>query len=669
MHERRASTPLLTLALGVLLASQASAAGLLKSRNPADAGLEVKEHKVRAVVNNGFARTEVYQVFHNPNPRDLEARYTFPLPKGAAMSELSLWMDGKERVGEVLAREEAKAAYEEQKAAGKDAALTEKDGYKSFEVSVAPVRAGQDVRVHLVYYQALDVDTGIGRYVYPLEEGGVDDTREQAFFLDDAVTGEGAFSLDLTLKTASPVEAVLVPSHPWASVTRQGDGGYHIVVSSSGVGALRRDVVVNYRLAERPASVQLIPYRGPGEAEGTFMAVVTPGDGLKPIEEGSDWTFVLDVSGSMQGKLAALAEGVKKALGQMRPKDRFRILAFNEGARWVVEPFTPADAEAVGRAVALVEGLQPGGGTNLFGALEAGLTGLDADRTSAVLLVTDGVANHGVTEHRLFLELMKRTDVRLFTFVMGNSANTPLLEDLAKESNGFSLSLSNDDAIVGQILLARSKLTHEAMHDVRVRVKGGGASELTPSEPTTLYRGDQLVVFGKFREEGPGTLTLSALVSGKPLEFSVPVAFPQADAANPELERLWALARVADLERQKRLGRDAKGIEGTIRRLGTDYSLVTDYTAMVVMGDEAFDARGVERRNLARVGRERAAQQAKAASAPTPLARTYSPTPYSGFSAPRLGGGGGGGGSVGPVFGLFSAGLAFGLPALRRRRR
>jgi Ca-activated chloride channel family protein len=263
---------------------------------------------------------------------------------------------------------------------------------------------------------------------------------------------------------------------------------------------------------------------------------------------------------------------------------------------------------------------------------------------------------------------MKRADVRLFTFVMGNSANTPLLEDLAKASRGFSLSLSNDDAIVGQILLARSKLGHEAMHDVRLGLKGGKVSQLTPSAPRTLFRGDQLVVFGKFREAGPGTLELSARVSGRPLTLSVPVTFPESDARSPELERLWALARIEELESEKRLGGDAAEAEAVVRDLGTRYSLVTDHTAMVVMKDQGFADRGVERRNLARVGRERAAQQGRAAAPPAQYARAYSPSPLPGSSAPRLGGGGGGG-AVGPLFGLLSGGLAFGLPALRRRRR
>lgn len=655
------------LALGLaawLPAAPALAAGLLKPVGAPFGPLELDHHEVRVVINNGFARTEVDQVFKNPHGADLEAKYAFPLPRRASLSELSLWVDGKELTGEVLPKEEAKDAYEEEKAAGNDAGLAEKDSYRSFEVSVSPVRAGGSTRVRLVYYQPLEIDTGIGRYVYPLEEGGVDEAKEQAFLLNDVVTGEATFKLDLRLKTAYPVEAVLVPSHPEASVLRDADG-YHVQVSSPGPATLRRDFVLNYRLADRPASVELIPYRTQGAAEGTFMAVVTPGDDLRRIGEGSDWTFVLDVSGSMQAKLAFVAEGVKKALGRLRPEDRFRVALFDDTARWLVEPFTPASGESVEQAIAQVQALRPGGGTNLYGGLVLGLSELDPGRTSAVLVVTDGVANVGPTGNKAFLDLMKGADVRLFTFVMGNSADTPLLEDLALASNGFAMSLSNDDAIVGRLLQASSKLTHEALHGVRLQLEGLTVSDLAPSEPLTLYRGDQLVVFGKYRGAGQGTLELSGKVSGRPLRVKLPVTLPAHDVRNPEVERLWALAKIEELERRMRLGGDARELETAVRDLGVRYSLVTDRTSMVVMTDDRFAARRIERRNLDRVLRERTAQRARVMAPAPSYQAAYSPGAISRSSQSRLSRGGGG--SVGPLFSLLAAGMAM-IPALRRRR-
>src|SRR6185295_3036874 len=147
--------------------------GLLTPKGSGLPPLEIRDHKVNVVINNGFAVTEVDQVFHNPHDRDLDAVYSFPLPKDAALSELSLWIDGEEVVGEVVEKEQGREILKEEKQAGRDAALAEQRDYQAFDVFVTPVRAGSDTRVRLVYLQPLEIDSGVGRYLYPLEEGDV----------------------------------------------------------------------------------------------------------------------------------------------------------------------------------------------------------------------------------------------------------------------------------------------------------------------------------------------------------------------------------------------------------------------------------------------------------------------------------------------------------------
>jgi Ca-activated chloride channel family protein len=43
--------------------------------------------------------------------------------------------------------------------------------------------------------------------------------------------------------------------------------------------------------------------------------------------------------------------------------------------------------------------------------------------------------------------------------------------------------------------------------------------------------------------------------------------------------------------------------------LGVHYSLVTDYTSMLVLNDDVYEQEGISRRNAARVANERQAQQ------------------------------------------------------------
>jgi Ca-activated chloride channel family protein len=78
--------------------------------------------------------------------------------------------------------------------------------------------------------------------------------------------------------------------------------------------------------------------------------------------------------------------------------------------------------------------------------------------------------------------------------------------------------------------------------------------------------------------------------------------------------------------------------------LGTEYSLVTDYTSMIVLDDESLENEGLQRNNLQRVQRERTAQQQRAA-APAQNCRIDNGSTFQNRRAPGIGTG-----PVGPLF-------------------
>ena len=619
-----------------LLAGFTQAAGLLTPGDGSLPALEIRDHQVDVVIEDGYAITTVEQVFVNPHDRDLEAQYSFPLPAHGTVVELTVWIDGQPVTGEVLERGQARQLYEEEKAAGRDAGITEKDSHKTFETRVSPVRARQDTRVRLVYLQPTEVDTGIGRYVYPLEEGGVDEAKLAFWTANDQVTGK--FSFDLLIKSAWPVEAVRLPNQPQAIIQSQPDGEWSVhlgnrvsaagdvpeqelqddlqveTLSQMGTNApvftLDQDLVIYWRhQVGLPGSVDLVAHKPADRDRGTFMMVITPGDDLKPIQEGKDWVFVLDVSGSMRGKYATLVDGVQRALQEMRSEDHFRIVLFNNRS-WELTPgFVPASPEMVAHYSQALLAIDPANSTNLYAGLDQGLKSLDADRTSALVLVTDGVANVGETRQRQFIELIKRKDIRMFTFVLGNSANRPLLEALARASNGFAVNISNSDDIVGQLLSATSKVTHEALHGVKIKIDGIKTADLTPGQIGSLYRGQQLVIFGHYWGEGMADVRLTGRISGEDKTYQTRFAFPSVATENPEVERLWAYASVEEaLQEVSDFGEDAD-LKQAIIDLGVEYGLVTDYTAMVVVRNEVFDAHGIERSNQTRRAIEEVARQ------------------------------------------------------------
>ncbi|RWX52520.1 Vault protein inter-alpha-trypsin domain-containing protein [Candidatus Electrothrix marina] len=239
----------------VLGTGSASAAGLLTPNDNSLPALEIRDHQVKVVIEDGYAITTVEQVFHNPHAQDLEAIYSFPVPEKATVAEFTMWIDNKPVHGEVMEKGKAKKVYEDQKAAGEDAGLTEKDSYKTFDITVSPVRAGQDTRIRFGYIQPVKVDSAMGRYVYPLEEGGVDDAKLSFWTANEKVTS--TFSFDLILRSGYPVDGIRLPNHPNAAIVKKGDS-YHIHLGNS--NNLAPETVADMEGGEK----NTVP--GPGEA-------------------------------------------------------------------------------------------------------------------------------------------------------------------------------------------------------------------------------------------------------------------------------------------------------------------------------------------------------------------------------------------------------------------
>lgn len=631
----------IAISSSVLSSQYMWAAGMLQVAGSQHQAIRIIDHDVNVMINNGFAKVEVTQRFANPNSDTVEAIYNFPLPKSASLSEMSV-LSGETRLnGEVLPNQQAETIYEEQKSQGKGAGLAKQNSYKRLDFKVYPLSPKQEITVRFVYYQPLELDTGVGRFVYPLAEGGTEDAGEQFWSRNEQV--DNAFSMDIQLKSAWPVDDVRAPKlEQIAQISHQDAHQWRLKIEQRNK-TLNQDVVFYYRLADNlPGRVEVIPYKAASDKEGTFMLVLTPSVDLKPLQSGADYTFVLDVSGSMESKLATLIKGVAQTLGKMSSSDRFRIVTFNDRAKEII-PMTLATSDNVQRSLEQIKNLRSSGGTNLYDAVKEGLDALNADRVNNMILVTDGVTNQGLLEPKAFADLVKQYDLRIFAFVMGNNANWPLVRLIADASGGFYAGVSNDDDIVGQVLLAKSKVTSEALHHVDLKLKGVSAYDMAGNLGKKIYRGQQVVMFGRYAKAGKLKLDLHAKLSGQDKSYSTEFNLPEVATDNPELERLWALAKVEDIQKMAMLGViDEEKAKQSIQNLGVKYQIVTEETSMVVLKDEAFASRGITRQNQQRIAIEQQAQHLHAQQAPQNY-RVDGHRPMFNGSSHALSRGGGGG--------------------------
>ena len=108
---------------------------------------------VDLTVSGPTIRARVTQIFRNPTNDWVEATYVYPLPEGGAVDTLKMVVGDRVIVGDIKERQQARAIYEQARASGRKAALTEQERPNMFTNSVANIGPGETVLVQIEYQE------------------------------------------------------------------------------------------------------------------------------------------------------------------------------------------------------------------------------------------------------------------------------------------------------------------------------------------------------------------------------------------------------------------------------------------------------------------------------------------------------------------------------------
>ena len=153
--------------------------------------------------------------------------------------------------------------------------------------------------------------------------------------------------------------------------------------------------------------------------------------------------LILDRSGSMQGeKLRAVQQATCHVLDMLDERDRVALIAYDDTIQ-VIAPGTPVTAQTRETLKRQVNALLPGGWTDLSGGWLEGCRAIAhyqaVDTIDRALLLTDGLANRGITDTEDLThharELRKR-GIATSTFGVGLDFNEHMLEALATQGGG-----------------------------------------------------------------------------------------------------------------------------------------------------------------------------------------------------------------------------------------
>ena len=172
---------------------------------------------------------------------------------------------------------------------------------------------------------------------------------------------------------------------------------------------------------------------------GFTTAEVNERADLRPL----NLVLVIDKSGSMadDDKMSRVKQSLHTMLNKLRADDIISIVAFDNVARIAYHAGPVGDGHALRNAI---DCLYPEGGTNINSGLMLGYGEarkyFRKDATNRVILLTDGIANHGVTDpHRIAANSAAHNaqGIDLSTIGVGLDLNNDLLRTLARSGRGL----------------------------------------------------------------------------------------------------------------------------------------------------------------------------------------------------------------------------------------
>ncbi|MEV6817181.1 VWA domain-containing protein [Nocardiopsis dassonvillei] len=231
---------------------------------------------------------------------------------------------------------------------------------------------------------------------------------------------------------------------------------------------------------------------------------------------------VLDRSGSMGGgRLDGAVRALLSLVERLAPSDNFGLVSFNDQAR-VEVPCGPLEDKA--RVRRLISGLHASGGTDLSSGLMRGVQEArraGADRGGTLLLISDGHANQGVTDHDLLRQVSADAyshRVATTTLGYGLGYDEELLGAVADGGAGSALFAEDPDTAGGLIAQEAEYLLAKTAQAVSLRVPSGpllrAVSVVGEMPSHRLADGSVVVELGDFHSGERRRLLLRLEVSG-----------------------------------------------------------------------------------------------------------------------------------------------------------
>jgi Ca-activated chloride channel family protein len=558
----------------LLAAATARAQGVLLPTDASHGPVSLVSHRVQVTIDNHVAETRMEQVFTSAAPTPVPCDYLLPIPPGAAVTDLTLTINGKQLKGEIAEKGAARAEYMRLVGRTQNPGLLEYMNHGLMRLAVGNVEPGKEQKVEIRWSQVLPVDKGLAAYELPLR------TTAAA-----AAAVQKDFTVGVRIKSAVPLSTVYSPTHT-VKVSRP-NAHEAVLGFEKDQARLDRDFRLYYGITEKEFGLNLLAHRPDASKPGWFLFLISPKSEVntaKIIKR--DVVFVLDISGSMRGeKLTQAKAAMKYCVNRLNEGDRFSIVEFDSNVYAWTEELVPASRENIDKALAHIDTIREKGGTNINDALLRALAyKREAGRPGMIVFLTDGLPTSGVRDARQITRnvLARRTDnLRIFSFGVGYDVNTNLLDTISNETNAASEYVKPGEDIEVKVSQFYGKAGRPVLADLKLEIEGNARIvEVYPKRLPDMFAGSQIAVFGRYEGAGAVKVKVTGNAGGKPEAFAYDVVFPEKSEGHKFVEPLWAQRKIGYILDALRTQNNEE-LKNEVIRLSKMYGIPTPYTSFV----------------------------------------------------------------------------------------
>ncbi|KAK9131454.1 hypothetical protein Sjap_011941 [Stephania japonica] len=334
-----------------------------------------------------------------------------------------------------------------------------------------------------------------------------------------------------------------------------------------------------------------------------FCFYLFPGNNEKTKVFKKDIVYLLDMSGSMQGKpLENVKHALFSALFELSPEDSFTIIGFNEEIHMFSSSLEVAKFETIEKAIQWTsDNLVARGGANILLPLTQALDILhnSSESVPLIFLVTDGA----VEDERQICNVVKghitnrgTISPRISTFGIGAYCNHYFLKMLSVIGRGCYDAAWELDSIEARLRRLFATASSVTVANITIDTLDHlNEVEVYPSCIPDLLSGIPLIVSGRYQGNFPGTLKASGLLEDNS-SFETNLTVQKAKGI--ALDKVVARQQIEHLTAQAWY-LESKQLEDEVAKLSIQNGLPSEYTRFLLIqtdtGNQNSELYGLQR--------------------------------------------------------------------------